>query len=156
MFSGIRRTMIAITAGALGATLCLVPAGASAKATPATTYAANAFRATNAHRVHHDRVRLKKSACLTRAADRWARQMARSGRMTHQRLGPVLAGCRVSWAGENIAVGFPSGRSVVTRGWMRSSGHRANILRPQYRLMGVGAARDGHGRWWISQVFGRR
>ena len=101
-------------------------------------------------------MRLKKGACLTRAAERWARQMARSGRLTHQRLGPVLTGCHVSWAGENIAVGFPSGASVVTRGWMRSSGHRANVLRPQYRLMGVGAARDRHGRWWVSQVFGRR
>ena len=44
----------------------------------------------------------------------------------------------------------------MNRGWMPSPGHRANILRPQYRLMGIGAVRDEHGRWWSSQVFGRR
>jgi len=58
--------------------------------------------------------------------------------------------------GENIAMGYSSGRVVVNRGWMHSDGHRANILRREYRLMGIGAARDASGRWWASQVFGRR
>jgi len=39
-------------------------------------------------------------------------------------------------AGENIALGY-SASSVVT-GWMNSPGHRANILNPSYRVMGVG------------------
>jgi uncharacterized protein YkwD len=157
MISGIRFTTAVLASSALGVALWVAPAEAAATTTPrATTYAADAFRATNDQRVHHDRVRLKKTACLTRVAARWARHMARTGSLTHQRLGPIMSRCHVSWVGENIAVGFVSGRAVVNRGWMRSSGHRANILRRQYRLMGIGAARDGHGRWWTSQVFGRR
>jgi uncharacterized protein YkwD len=62
--------------------------------------------------------------------------------------------CHLSWAGENIAVGYPTGWTVVNRGWMRSPGHRQNILRRQYRQMGLAAYR-AHGRWWVSQVFGR-
>ncbi|MFC6342709.1 CAP domain-containing protein, partial [Nocardioides hankookensis] len=89
-------------------------------------------------------------------AERWARHMARTGRLVHQDLQPIARRCGLRMAGENIAYGYSSGRSVVNRGWMHSEGHRENILRPSYRLMGIGAARDRHGRWWTSQVFGRR
>jgi uncharacterized protein YkwD len=157
MSSRIRQSVLALlTAGVLAGSLWLVPAEAAAPArTPATTYAAAAFDATNARRVDHDLVQLKKTACLTRVAQRWAKHMARTRKLVHQDLGPVLSRCHLSWTGENIASGFRSGRSVV-RGWMHSEGHRANILRKQFRLMGIGAARDRHGRWWVSQVFGRR
>ena len=57
--------------------------------------------------------------------------------------------------GENVAMGYRSGGSVVT-GWMGSEGHRANILTPTYRAVGMGAARDADGRWWVAQVLGRR
>jgi uncharacterized protein YkwD len=153
-----RPLSVLLATAALGASLWAVPvrAQAGARPAPATAYAAAAFTATNVHRVAHGRVPLWRSACLTRLAQRWARHMAGAGRLDHQRLSPVAARCRVSWVGENIAVGYPSGRAVVNRGWMRSSGHRANILRPKYRLMGIGAFRDRQGRWWTSQVFGRR
>jgi len=154
MSSGIRQSVLALlTAALVSGAVWLVPAEA---ATPAATYSTQAFGATNAHRADHDRVRLKKSACLTRMAQRWAKHMARTGRMVHQDLGPITSRCDLSWTGENIAMGYSNGRAVVNRGWMHSAGHRENILRPQYRLMGIGAYRDGHGRWWASQVFGRR
>lgn len=44
--------------------------------------------------------------------------------------------------GENIAWGVGdsgSARSIVAR-WMRSAGHRANLLRPGWRRVGVGVA----------------
>jgi uncharacterized protein YkwD len=82
--------------------------------------------------------------------------MARTKKLEHQGLGPIAATCNVSWVGENIAMGYGTGTSVVNRGWMRSAGHKANILRRQYRLVGIGAFRDRNGRWWTSQVFGRR
>ena len=53
-----------------------------------------------------------------------------------------------SAAAENIAQG-DDGRSAVTM-WMKSDGHRANILNPGFRRIGVGRAR-GH----FTQVFGR-
>ncbi|GAA4731266.1 hypothetical protein GCM10023350_13260 [Nocardioides endophyticus] len=142
-----------LVAAVVSSALWRVPAEASA--TRATAYADSAFRATNVHRADQGRVQLREAACLTRMAERWARHMARTGRMVHQDLEPIIRRCELSMVGENIAVGYSSGRAVVKRGWMHSEGHRANILRREYRLMGIGAARDSNGRWWASQVFGR-
>jgi uncharacterized protein YkwD len=47
--------------------------------------------------------------------------------------------------GENIARGFNSSKSVVDA-WMNSSGHRANILNPNYTHMGVGKNGTGWGQ----------
>jgi hypothetical protein len=41
------------------------------------------------------------------------------------------------WSGENIAAGQPD-PIAVTRTWYNSSGHRANMLNPNYRFIGVG------------------
>jgi uncharacterized protein YkwD len=57
--------------------------------------------------------------------------------------------------GENIAAGYPSPEAVVN-GWMASPGHRANILNPDYRELGVGLASGGkYGAYW-TQEFGAR
>ncbi|MBN1892297.1 MAG: hypothetical protein JW780_05900 [Clostridiales bacterium] len=44
----------------------------------------------------------------------------------------------LSWSrfGENIAKGYSTAESVMT-GWMNSEGHRANILDPDYTMIGV-------------------
>ena len=41
------------------------------------------------------------------------------------------------WSGENIAMGQPN-VSSVTNQWYNSSGHRANMLNPNFRYIGVG------------------
>jgi uncharacterized protein YkwD len=129
-----------------------VPENVQAGATNA--YARTAFRATNTRRANHDRATLRGNQCLRRAALRQARAMANRGQLFHQDMGRVLRDCDLSGVGENVAYGYPTGRAVV-QGWMDSPGHRANILRPQYRLMGLAAVkRDG--RWWAAQVFGAR
>jgi uncharacterized protein YkwD len=52
---------------------------------------------------------------------------------------------------ENIAMGQPSSQDVV-RSWMNSSGHRANILNPNHRHIGVGAYRTESGTiYWVQQ-----
>lgn len=109
----------------------------------------------NRQRAAHDRVALKKSKCLDRYAERQARRMAKQQRMYHQNMGPILRRCHLSQVGENLAVGFPKGKAV-TLAWMRSPGHRRNLLNERHRLVGVGAYRDAHGRWYVSQVLGRR
>lgn len=54
----------------------------------------------------------------------------------------------LSWgAGENIAMGYPSAESTFNA-WMNSSGHRANILRSEYRSIGV-----GYHNGYATQVF---
>jgi len=51
--------------------------------------------------------------------------------------------------GENIAYGYTSPESVV-KGWMDSSGHKANILNNGYTNIGVGTAKDAQGRiYWV-------
>src|SRR3954469_9390734 len=130
MISGIRPSVLALLAAAvIAGSAWLVPTAPAAAASPEATYAATAFRATNNQRVAHDRVKLRHATCLTRLAQRWAKHLARTGELEHQELEPVLERCRLSWVGENIAMGYPTGRAVV-RGWMHSPGHRANILRP--------------------------
>lgn len=56
--------------------------------------------------------------------------------------------------GENIAAG-PINAEMVMAGWMNSPGHRANILNPDFKSMGVGLVYidDGYGYYW-SQNFG--
>jgi uncharacterized protein YkwD len=52
---------------------------------------------------------------------------------------------------ENIAMGQPSSQDVV-RSWMNSSGHRANILNPNHRHIGVAAYRTASGTiYWVQQ-----
>jgi uncharacterized protein YkwD len=48
-------------------------------------------------------------------------------------------------AGENIAKGFNNSQAVFNA-WMNSSGHRANILNPNYTHMGLGRSGNGWGQ----------
>lgn len=156
-------TLTVLTALVLAAGLWLVPAAANAepapaarKASAAQKYQRAAFVATNKQRVKRDRAKLKPGRCVQRYAVRWAKHMAKTHDFSHQALEPVLDRCGLNSAGENIAYGFASGTAVVNQGWMHSKGHRENILRPRFRVMGIGAARDKHGTWYVSQVFGGR
>lgn len=54
-------------------------------------------------------------------------------------------------AGENIAKGYATPQAVVN-GWMNSSGHRANILNPSYRQIGVGYVSGGN--YWTQMFIG--
>lgn len=53
-------------------------------------------------------------------------------------------------AGENIAMGQRTPQEVMNA-WMNSPGHRANILKPDYKEIGVGVAKDGTIYW--TQMF---
>lgn len=52
-------------------------------------------------------------------------------------------------AGENIAMGYRTAKSVVD-GWMNSPGHRANILNKSFTKIGVGYVADGN---YCTQMF---
>lgn len=58
-------------------------------------------------------------------------------------------------AGENIAMGQSTPVQVMTS-WMNSSGHRANILNPNYNEIGVGLAKGGTGGYYWTQEFIKR
>jgi uncharacterized protein YkwD len=137
--------------GALG--LLVVPAGQSAHASASDTYEKSVYVNTNMQRSQHGRAALNGAKCLDRYAERQAKAMAQKRQMYHQSLGPILQACHLNRVGENVAYGYPGGKSVVAA-WMASPGHRANILNSKYRLIAVGAYRDSRGTWYVSQVFG--
>jgi uncharacterized protein YkwD len=61
------------------------------------------------------------------------------------------------YLGENIAAGQRTPQEVMTA-WMNSSGHRANILKPEYKEIGVGyTSKSGttYGTYW-AQEFGAK
>ncbi|MFI9305914.1 CAP domain-containing protein [Streptomyces triculaminicus] len=101
---------------------------------------------------------LRASSQLNRLAQSFSDDMARRGFFDH-----TDPDGRTPWdraarrgiknlGGENIARGHPDARTVMDA-WMRSSGHRANILNCDYRSMGVGVHHGGNGPWW-TQDFG--
>jgi uncharacterized protein YkwD len=49
----------------------------------------------------------------------------------------AAAGYSYTWAGENLHVGSSTAAGAIA-GWMSSPGHRANILRAEFRELGVG------------------
>ncbi|MEV6518062.1 CAP domain-containing protein [Micromonospora chalcea] len=61
------------------------------------------------------------------------------------------AGYNYSMVGENVAWGYQSAAEVMD-GWMKSEGHRKNILNCGYTQIGMGLARS-NGPYW-TQVFG--
>ena len=61
-------------------------------------------------------------------------------------------GVKYSYAGENIASGQKTSKEVM-QSWLNSSGHRANILNPNYTELGVGYVEGGtYGTYWV-QLF---
>jgi uncharacterized protein YkwD len=131
-------------------------AGVQSRKAAVAAYARQAFTATNLNRSHHGLRALGHDRCLKQAAVRQAEAMARKDEIFHQSLQRMLRRCHLDLGGENVAWGFGSGTAAVDRGWMRSAGHRENILDPGYRLMGIAARQGPDGRWYVSQVFGRR
>ena len=122
----------------------------------ASIYGSSAFDATNEQRVKRDRRTLRPNVCLRKYAARQAQRMANQERIWHQDLQRILADCHMRWVGENVAAGFPSGRTVVDDGWMESRSHRENLLARKFRLMKVVARKGDDGRWYAAQVFGTR
>ncbi|GJM81183.1 hypothetical protein HMSSN139_36790 [Paenibacillus sp. HMSSN-139] len=54
------------------------------------------------------------------------------------------------YAGENIGKGQRSAEEVV-KDWMDSPGHKANILNPKYKLIGVGY----YNGYWVQEFIGK-
>lgn len=60
-------------------------------------------------------------------------------------------GLTYRYAGENIAMGYATPQAVM-EGWMNSSGHRANILSPNFTKIGVGYVAKGN--YWTQMFLG--
>jgi hypothetical protein len=106
-------------------------------------------RSINAARASYHVPALRERSDLDAVAGRHARAMARNGRIYHN---TRLASQVTNWRalGENVGVG--SSVSQVASAFMRSAGHRANLLSRRFTEMGAGAA-VSHGRVYIVELF---
>jgi uncharacterized protein YkwD len=142
-------SLLTAAPSAHAATRC---AGADSKpsATPLSTVERATLCLLNDERSRRGLPALDSNRRLHSAAVAHSRDMARRDYFAHNTLGGSDWGTRIrrygysgGLIGENIAWGAGSlstPRSIV-RAWMRSSGHRANILRRRFDEVGIGIAR---------------
>jgi uncharacterized YkwD family protein len=131
---------------------------------PSTQDTANAYekeviRLTNVERKKAGLPALTANAQASKVARMKSQDMATKNYFSHQ--SPTHGspfqmmqsfGLRFSSAGENIAYGQKTPQEVVNS-WMRSPGHKANILSRSYTNIGVGLARNKSGVPYWTQMF---
>jgi uncharacterized protein YkwD len=142
------------------AALLLLALPASAQTAP--QWASEVTALTNAERAKVGCPALTLDARLSKAAQAHTDEMSRNSALAHEGANGSTPGDRATAAGytwtavaENIAAGQPTPTEVVGS-WMKSPGHRQNILNCVYRHIGVGYVRrtgDRFGHYW-TQVFG--
>jgi uncharacterized protein YkwD len=139
------------------------------KANPTPEEVADAIVAgINAERRKRNLKPLREESKLTRAARGHSEAMVRNDFFNHtdkQGRGPAervsALGYRWRAVAENIAMnaGYGDPAKQAVEGWLKSPGHRANLLSPEFTETGVGVAfrpgGPGGGRWYFTQVFGR-
>jgi uncharacterized protein YkwD len=140
------------------------PAVSTGNSTAAVPLSQAAVALANRDRAAAGLPALVESAALDEIANIRAQQMVVDG-LTHVRPGSqVMAvtellrqrGLTVSWHGENIfwtgGPPFDDAAATAEDWWMASAEHRDNILRRDFRQVGIGAAVDG-GKLYIAEVF---
>jgi uncharacterized protein YkwD len=120
--------------------LLIAPAGLAATLSPAES---GLLRAVNATRAAHGLSRLQVDSTLTRAARAHSREMLRGDYFAHGNFQGRMLGFHVRgpFAGENLAWGngsFAAAPTIISE-WLRSPEHRANLLRPGFTRIGIGA-----------------
>ena len=114
-------------------------------------YRARLLRLINDVRAHHGVQRLDLNLDLSRYAKRHSDEMADRKLLFHTNdLYSRVRAYRASAWGENVGVGGTVRR--VVRAFMRSDGHRRNILDRRFAKTGIGVVKRG-GRVWITQIF---
>ena len=102
---------------------------------------------------------LKSSSSLNNVAEKKSKDKRDKGYFSHTsptygNLPSMLKKFSISYkaAGENIAAGQTTPASVVSS-WMKSPGHKANILSKKYTHIGVGYVSGGNYRHYWTQIF---
>ncbi|WP_411838317.1 CAP domain-containing protein [Paracoccus sp. ME4] len=138
--------LILTTGGALAAPACTAPPMPDSQAMA---------DAVNRLRAQAGAPALQAHPALARAAADQACAMAGRGRLSHAGGGGVKARTRAAGYGasaiaaENIAAGQPDAGAALSS-WAASGGHRANLLNPRLRHLGIGraVAADGRTPFW--------
>lgn len=105
---------------------------------------------------------------LRRAARRYSRELARRREIEHHSRTPgrrtfrqriAAEGAEARVAGENLARLTASVESLPRRSvqaWMKSPGHRRNLLDPIFTRTGIGVMLGQDGIWYVVQVYATR
>lgn len=99
---------------------------------------------------------LTENSMLNSAAQSHSDWMAATGKTTHDQPGVTFGqrirktGYNYSTAGENIAAGQKTPQTV-TNAWLKSNGHRMNILNGSFKEIGMGrSVSDGRIYWTVN------
>ncbi|WEK13600.1 MAG: CAP domain-containing protein [Candidatus Microbacterium phytovorans] len=95
---------------------------------------------------------LRANAAMDSVALKWSQRQAADATMKHNPNYSTQIPAGWSAAGENVAFGYSP--TTVTRAWLDSPGHRANILRSSFTHIGIGVGCSESGRPYYTQVFG--
>lgn len=126
-------------------------------------FMAELLQLTNAERQKVGAPPLKMNDKLTQAAQRHTTDMASNNFLSHTGSDGSTMQSRVQATGylyralgENVAAG-QSTPAAVLKSWMMSSGHRANILNPNYTEIGLGYAMNASSKYthYWTQDFAR-
>ena len=138
-----RRALLAIAA----ATALAVSALVGAPAASASTAESSLVTKINSARAAAGLPAVSVRADLVAAARRHSSAMAGRNELYHSSLAGI---CCFRSLAENVGFGATTG--VVHVAFMGSSGHRANILNPAMRHVGVGVVSSG-GQLWVTEIF---
>jgi len=138
------------------------PAGALPRDPQLVSLERQVFELVNNERTYRGLSRLKWDDRLAAEARRQAANMATRYFFSH--VDPVrgdlperLTQARIPWShcAENLfqELGYEDPARVAALDWMKSPGHRANILDKEVTHAGVGAARRSDGTLFLAQVF---
>ena len=146
----LKRIAVAATLAFLCAVVA-VPVAAPAQRVALTSLESGLLVQLNAIRAEHGLVPLTMSVRLTEAAGEHSKQMAADGFFQHSSANGTAFWKRIGrwygasgyghWSvGENLLWSSPRvGPTSALRIWMGSAEHRANILTPAYRQIGISA-----------------
>ncbi len=84
-----------------------------------------------------------------RKAQAWAEKLARENKLYHSKLSD---GIKVKWCSIGENVGYGPSVPAIQDAYMRSAGHRANIVSTKWNGVGVGHATNGK-KVFTVQVF---
>ena len=121
------------------------------------------IRLTNQARREHGLPELEVDPVLMEVARERAREITtdfshqgRAGALRRYGLDPNRYGENIARVSAGIDLSWPKAApdQLVTNGWLLSERHRSNILRPDYRRIGVGAVYRSPARWYGVQIFG--
>jgi len=130
------KVLALLAAGLVALAVAAAPAGAR----PTTGKASSLLAAINGTRAAHGLAPVRIDGRLTRVARAHSVAMLRSNSFSH---GSFAARMRASGArgpvfGENLAWGTAATPEWIVGQWLASPAHRANLLRPGFRRIGLG------------------